>query len=212
MPDQKSKTCSSCGAPKPLDLFNRDRRLSDGRRRDCAECQRKRMREGYYANRPKWAARAKAYRKTDPERQRTLRQLTYQRHKEKYKAHSRSYWAANKEKRKSKAKEWRKSHPAALRAIAEKRRLAKHNVTGSHTHAQWLSLCKKFHNRCVCCGVSGVPLTKDHVIPLSRPSCTHDISNIQPLCRPCNSRKNDAHTVDYRITPFTGGGQLRLLG
>jgi hypothetical protein len=44
-----SKPCSRCGRDLPLEAFNRDGRVRDGRRADCRECQRARARAIYGA-------------------------------------------------------------------------------------------------------------------------------------------------------------------
>lgn len=67
---------------------------------------------------------------------------------------------------------------------------------GHHTQADWVRLKYRFNYRCVKCQQRDPNLTKDHIIPLSRGG-TDDISNIQPLCRSCNSSKG-AKIVDYR--------------
>lgn len=68
---------------------------------------------------------------------------------------------------------------------------------------EWEIILRKYEQRCLCCGLSGVPLTKDHVIPLTKNG--EDIpENIQPLCGPCNSKKGD-EIIDYRGSlKFTG--------
>lgn len=66
---------------------------------------------------------------------------------------------------------------------------------GHHTRAEWLALCRQFSGQCLCCR-RVQPLTKDHVIPVSAGG-SDSISNIQPLCRTCNSQKG-TRTVDYR--------------
>jgi len=40
----------------------------------------------------------------------------------------------------------------------------------------------------------------DHVLPVSKGGTSY-ISNIQPLCQPCNSGKKDKH-IDYRPENF----------
>lgn len=60
---------------------------------------------------------------------------------------------------------------------------------------QWISLCQHYENKCLRCGSVG-NLTADHVIPVSKGG-GGGISNIQPLCQSCNSKKN-AKTIDYR--------------
>lgn len=51
-------------------------------------------------------------------------------------------------------------------------------------------------NRCMACGTDQ-DLTIDHVIALGQPGATNDPSNLQVLCRSCNTRKGD-QTTDYR--------------
>jgi hypothetical protein len=68
-------------------------------------------------------------------------------------------------------------------------RAAKFGATGSFTVEEWLGLCAQYEHKCAECHAQA-PLTADHIIPLTRGG-TNDIDNIQPLCRPCNSRKSN---------------------
>jgi len=65
--------------------------------------------------------------------------------------------------------------------------------------AEWAGLKAQYGNRCLCCGgreADGVALTADHIVPLSRGG-EDERSNLQPLCRPCNSAKG-RQRWDYR--------------
>lgn len=104
--------------------------------------------------------------------------------------------------------EWRKSHPDhnrdwgrknpdKMRVKNSKRRTAVSGNGGSFTAAEWNALCRQCKHRCLCCGKRR-KLTADHVVPVSKGGDS-SISNIQPLCKPCNSRKGTKAT-DYRKT------------
>lgn len=74
---------------------------------------------------------------------------------------------------------------------------------GHHTGQEWRELCVKYNHRCLACN-QRQPLTKDHIIPVHLGG-SDDISNIQPLCRSCNSSKN-TRIIDYR--PQAASGEL----
>ncbi|MBE9479815.1 MAG: HNH endonuclease [Chloroflexi bacterium] len=76
---------------------------------------------------------------------------------------------------------------------------------GDYTLQEWEDLCAIYDNRCLCCGRGDLLLTVDHIIPLIDGG-SNNISNIQPLCKSCNSSKHIKHT-DYhqRWVDMTGG-------
>lgn len=94
---------------------------------------------------------------------------------------------------------WREKYPEKarirVRISGQRRRARERRAEGTHSYAEWLALCEKYGNCCLCCGEQK-PLTEDHVIPLARGG-TDYITNIQPLCGECNSRKG-TRIVDYR--------------
>jgi hypothetical protein len=63
----------------------------------------------------------------------------------------------------------------------------------NHTLKQREEIKVIYNNKCIWCWESK-KLTKDHIIPLSK-WWSNYISNIQPLCRNCNSKKNNK--LDY---------------
>jgi len=120
----------------------------------------------------------------------------------------------NKKKRNAACRNYAKQHPDVIKAKTQRRRARRKNAEGSFTSAEWIALCEKYGNRCLCCGRTkkqlktlGLALAPDHVIPLSKGGSNY-ISNIQPLCHAwkkgskggCNNAKR-AKTIDYRRMP-----------
>lgn len=58
-------------------------------------------------------------------------------------------------------------------------------------------LCKRYGNKCLCCGQKVDKLTMDHVVPRSDGGAD-SIENIQPLCRSCNELKG-TQIIDFRV-------------
>jgi len=119
----------------------------------------------------------------------------YRANKEKFIDSVKRYYQSNKALVVKRIKEWRKRNPDKLIAQINKRRTKKTGAGGSYTAEEWQDLCRKHGNKCLCCG-SKERLYPDHVIPVSKGG-TSFISNIQPLCASCNSRKHTRAT-DYR--------------
>lgn len=62
-------------------------------------------------------------------------------------------------------------------------------------NTEWKELCELYDHRCLACR-KRLPLTADHIVPLSKGGSNH-ISNIQPLCNRCNTRKG-AKIINYK--------------
>lgn len=77
-------------------------------------------------------------------------------------------------------------------AAVRRRRLRKTGASGWHAESEWLALCLRARGKCAVCGRKS-KLTRDHIIPLAAGGAD-DITNIQPLCAPCNSRKGARRT------------------
>jgi 5-methylcytosine-specific restriction endonuclease McrA len=91
---------------------------------------------------------------------------------------------------------WKGGIPPAehLRQRRERERQA----PGHHTTVDWQELKTHYAFTCLRCKKQEpeIRLSKDHVVPLILGG-SNDISNIQPLCRRCNSVKN-RRTMDFR--------------
>lgn len=87
-----------------------------------------------------------------------------------------------------------------LHGLIRNSRMAEARKRGTHTRSEWLALVERYQYRCVICGCVpvGAPC-KDHILPVYLGGSDH-ISNLQPLCRECNSAKgtDDRNWRHYR--------------
>jgi hypothetical protein len=89
-------------------------------------------------------------------------------------------------------REWCLANPVKLKERNWRRRAVEHEAAGTFTAEEFRAL----GNTCLRCGRSDVPMTPDHVMPLSKGG-SNTIENIQPLCGSCSSSKKDK-CADYR--------------
>jgi 5-methylcytosine-specific restriction endonuclease McrA len=89
-----------------------------------------------------------------------------------------------------------KKNPDKVAHNAAKHYALKRNAEGSHSLQEWKDLKLKYWNRCAFCR-QNKPLSKDHIIPLTKGGANY-ISNIQPLCKNCNSKKSNKLNFDYK--------------
>jgi 5-methylcytosine-specific restriction endonuclease McrA len=84
--------------------------------------------------------------------------------------------------------------PNSRKARAARRRRRRiDSIDHDLTEAQWAALQEAWAG-CAYCGVAGVPLDRDCVLPISRGG-RYTLANVVPACRSCNSSKcNDEVT------------------
>jgi len=210
------KVCPRCGRDLPLSAFRNDRSRRDGLFPWCRECCRahdssdRRKKQNRDRQRERYAAdpNYQEYKKqrahdlywNDPEyRSEHIEHAARYREQPANKirlaalAHFRQASGRYRERDKERAK---LPHRRLMNVIrAQVRRARKRNSPNSFTADEWSALCAQYDHRCLCCGQQK-PLTPDHIRPLSRGG-SNDISNIQPLCWLCNTRKGPK-TIDYR--------------
>jgi 5-methylcytosine-specific restriction endonuclease McrA len=125
--------------------------------------------------------------------------------KEKISKAAKAWKENNKERRKQADKEWTQNNPEKVRERGRRRRARKYNAVQNAiitvTHEDIELLKQAFDQSCVYCG-SKEKLTIDHIIPLARDGA-HDIANLLPCCKSCNSSKNCSPVQSwYRSKPF----------
>jgi hypothetical protein len=147
------------------------------------------------------------YRKRNKDRIKANRKQYYKKNKEKELEQNRQwqeenpdyfkeYYQENKDKVSERNKNWRKRNKHKARVYRHNRRARIAKNGGEFTEEEWLNLCDKYNHTCLCCKTNSVPVTLDHIIPVSKGG-SNNIYNIQPLCLSCNDKKA-TQIIDYR--------------
>ena len=188
------KTCSKCQEEQPISEFYKNKRNVDGLCCQCKVCdqayrqgEKGKVVQQHYRQSEKGKAADRRYRQSDGGKVALQVVNEHYQQSPKGEATQKRYHQSNRGK-------------VADRRACRQRRVRKAGCVGSHTREEFLDLCKLYDFRCLRCG-DQFPikeLIEDHIIPIG-PGVSDNIDNIQPLCRPCNSRKG-RRTIDYRRT------------
>jgi len=180
------KTCSKCKQRKTLDQFYSDVSMKDGLNGWCKSCCSARAAKYYLSNKKTILAKNSGWHYGNKERHSKLND---------------NWWSRHPEKKAIKDKRFNKNHPEHDLTHQENRRKRKLNAAGDGvTSEQWRDVLDEYHHCCGYCGKKG-KLTLDHIVPLAKGGA-HDISNIVPACRSCNSRKQDTSLLLFLWKTF----------
>lgn len=85
---------------------------------------------------------------------------------------------------------WKLNNKELVNHHTRIRRYRLRGAEGTHSLRQWEDLKKLYNYMCLCCKQQEpfIKLTEDHIVPISIGG-SNNISNIQPLCKSCNSQK-----------------------
>jgi 5-methylcytosine-specific restriction endonuclease McrA len=200
MGDLTTKCCTKCRTDKPLSEFNKDPRYRLGVTGWCTLCLQAYRAEHHRKNAEKRHERVNARSRerwaNDPEYRKRKNEQKYAVQNTPEQQAKRRAWGKIRHDRDKADPLFREKRRPKDKLHAHIRRARKRGNGGTFTLEEWHALCERYGNRCLCCGATGVPLHIDHVIPLARGG-RNDVSNLQPLCKPCNSQKYAKH-IDYR--------------
>lgn len=192
----EEKRCTRCGSTKSLTDFPLRGGKESGYRSYCKACKN---------------TAAMAYKRAHAESTNASNSTYRETHKQELRETSRQWRKNNPERvleivhkyRTTHAAEYKAYRAAYTKAHTPHRNVLQHNyraqhvgAQGTHTVQEWEDLKAKYGGRCLFCGRTNRPLTKDHVIPFQNGG-TNDIGNIQPLCQPCNASKGK-RSIDFR--------------
>jgi 5-methylcytosine-specific restriction endonuclease McrA len=95
------------------------------------------------------------------------------------------------------ATKWRKLHPESTRAQNSRRRAKKRGAEGSFTADDIAAIRRRQHDQCLICRVNlNGKGTVDHIVPLAAGGSNWP-SNLQLLCKPCNSSKGARDPIEF---------------
>lgn len=183
------KACGRCKQSRPLEEYIKGKQWRDGLFPYCRGCRKLAQRETYLRHHDRRKAEMREAYRQDPEPARAYMRERYQAKKTEIRAYQLTWEAANRDKQRVIRDRWAKANSDAIAGYNRERRARKLNAPSiPFTPAQLASRMAYFGGRCWVCGVEHDAV--DHVKPLSRGGW-HCLSNLRPICTPCNTRKKD---------------------
>lgn len=169
----KDGGCTSCG------------RVRDGSHNGyCRSCYNAYKRERYQANRGSEVARCAAWNRANPER---------------VAANMRAHRARDPEGERAYNAAWRHANREAVRGYDSKKRVKRRAAPSRVAGWQMQIIMESFSEMpCHYCGTRKGPMTIDHKVPLARGG-SHEVRNLFPACRPCNSSKGATMPEDFAL-------------
>jgi 5-methylcytosine-specific restriction endonuclease McrA len=116
-------------------------------------------------------------------------------HSEQRREYRQRYYVTHYTERSTYDRWWRATHRENCRASWHRYHARKIGNGGTYSAAEWYALCDLWGNKCLYCGATK-RLTVDHIVPIKLGG-PNIITNLQLLCRSCNSRKG-TKIIDYR--------------
>lgn len=177
--------CSKCLLWQPPNAFRKTRH---GLRPKCRSCTNKEYRAYYSLNRDAKRRKCRAYHQANRERMNKRSAQWYKANRDRANKLS-AEW---KRRNKSRVLNWRKQYDRSHRKqIAQQQNLRRARKIGQAAGAKLTehalnSRWSMWGDRCYICGAPAT--ASDHVIALVRGG-PHCLSNLRPICKPCNSSK-----------------------
>jgi 5-methylcytosine-specific restriction endonuclease McrA len=190
------KRCGKCGEVKQLVEFHKHKEHRDGHSSICKECAIKKTLQWQKENKERVNKKNAAWSRRNPEKRRESGKLWRVENRGRMNELQSRWRALNPKKVYEKYRRWALDHQDIRRANEQARRARQSKSNGKITSIEWDGLLKEYGYKCLCCGRTDVKLTLDHVIPLVKGGL-NVISNAQPLCGSCNSKKG-TKAIDYR--------------
>lgn len=184
------KTCSKCRETKPLYEFHKK---LDGRDTRCKDCKKEYQQQWYQRNREAVIEASAEWQKANKDRVNAKNRTWRKKNPGKQEAASAAWRAANPERVRIRRANWVAANPELVRAAARRgvaaRRAKLLNATiVEFTPDQLAQRWAYYGDKCYLCGEEAT--ATDHVKPLTKGGA-HMLCNLRPICKSCNSRKND---------------------
>jgi len=194
-----SKTCTKCGADKDLSEYHRDKSRKTGYTESCKDCKNAVIAKYIQSHRKEAAARARKYRADNYEE--VVRKQKEYRDKNKEKINKRkseAYKKLTKEqyrKMLDRQNRWNQENKEIIKERKMRRKILK--LSNGIFNILPKEIKRLYNSECVFCKNKN-DITLDHVIPLTRGG-THSVGNLQPLCKSCNSSKNNKLMIEWLV-------------